>query len=72
MLAANQIEDMYITASSANDIYYLVRKRLHSTEQAKSVVSKLYEIFHILDVTSADCQEALSSDVNDYEDAMLS
>ena len=26
ILAANQIEDMYITASSATDIYYLVRK----------------------------------------------
>ena len=72
LLAANQIEDMYITASSATDIYYLVRKHLHSTEQAKSVMSKLYELFHILDVTSVDCQEALSSEVNDYEDAVLS
>ena len=25
MLAANQIEDMYITASSATDVYYLIR-----------------------------------------------
>ncbi len=72
LLAANQIENMYITASSATDIYYLVRKHLHSTEQAKSVMSKLYELFHILDVTSVDCQEALSSEVNDYEDAVLS
>ena len=31
ILAANQIEDMYITASSATDIYYLVRKHLHNT-----------------------------------------
>ena len=72
LLAANQIEDMYIAASSATDIYYLVRKYLHSTEKAKSVMSKLYELFHILDVTSADCQEALSSEVNDYEDAVIS
>lgn len=72
LLAANQIEDMYITASSATDIYYLVRKYLHSTDKAKDVMSKLYELFHILDVTSADCQEALSSEVNDYEDAVVS
>lgn len=72
LLAANQIEDMYITASSATDVYYLVRKYLHSTEQAKSVMAKLYELFHILDVTSADCQEALLSEVNDYEDAVIS
>lgn len=70
MLAANQIEDMYITASSATDIYYLIRKHLHNTDQAKNTMAKLYELFHILDVTSGDCQEALSSAVNDYEDAV--
>ena len=72
MFAANRIEDMYITASSATDIYYLVRKYLHSTEQAKSVMSKLYELFYILDVTSSECKEALLSDMNDYEDAVIS
>lgn len=72
LLAANQIEDMYITASSATDIYYLVRKHLHSTEQAKKVIAKLYELFYILDVTASDCQEALSSEIEDYEDAVVS
>lgn len=71
LLAANQIEDMYITASSATDIYYLIRKYLHSTDQAKNTMSKLYELFHILDVTSTDCREALSSGVEDYEDAVV-
>ena len=72
MLAANRIEDMYITANSATDIYYLVRKYLHSTEQAKSVMSKLYELFHILDVTASDCKEALLTDMSDYEDSVVS
>lgn len=72
MLTANRIEDMYITASSATDIYYLVRKYLHSTEQAKSVMSKLYELFHILDVTASDCKEALLTEMSDYEDAVIS
>lgn len=71
LLAANQIGDMYITASSATDIYYLIRKHLHSTDQAKNTMSKLYELFHILDVTSSDCREALSSGVKDYEDAVV-
>lgn len=71
MLAANQIEDMFITASSATDIYYLIRKYLHNTDQAKNTISKLYELFHILDVTSSDCREALSSGVKDYEDAVV-
>lgn len=72
MFVANRIEDMYITANSATDIYYLVRKHLHSTEQAKSVMSKLYELFYILDVTASDCKEALLTEMGDYEDAVIS
>lgn len=72
MLAANQIEDMYITASSATDIYYLVRKHLHNTEQSKNTMSKLYQLFSILDVTANDCQDALLLDMKDYEDAVIS
>lgn len=72
MLAANQIEDMYITASSATDIYYLVRKHLHNTEQSKNTMSKLYQLFGILDVTANDCQDALLLDMKDYEDAVIS
>ena len=41
MFAANQIEDLYITASSATDIYYLMRKHMHSSDQAKNAISKL-------------------------------
>lgn len=72
LLAANQTADMYITASSATNIYYIVRKHLHSTEQAKNTMSKLYELFCILDVTSSDCQEALLTEMEDYEDAVVS
>lgn len=34
ILAANQIEDLYITASSATDIYYLIKKYFHDSKQA--------------------------------------
>lgn len=51
MLAANQIGDLYITASSATDIYYLIRKHLHDTGQAKSAIAKLFELFYLLDST---------------------
>lgn len=72
LFAANQIEEMYITASSATDIYYLVRKYLHSTEESKNTMSKLFELFLILDVTSEDCQNALVVSIKDYEDAVVS
>lgn len=72
LLAANHVGDMYITASSATDVYYLVRKYLHSTEQAKGIMAKLYELFHILDITAGDCKDALLNDMIDYEDAVIS
>lgn len=56
MLAANQIEDLYITAGSATDIYYLIRKHLHDSGQAKSAIAKLFELFYILDSTAEDCR----------------
>lgn len=71
MLAANRTEDMCITASSATDIYYLIRKHLHSTDKAKTAIGKLFGLFCVLDVTAGDCREALSSEVNDYEDAVI-
>lgn len=72
LLAANQIEDLYITASSATDIYYLIRKHLHDSGKAKSTIAKLFELFYILDSTAEDCREALLLDMKDYEDAVIS
>lgn len=71
LMAANQVIDMYITASSATDIYYLVRKYLHSTERAKQVMGKLYSLIGILAVTEDECVGALASAVSDYEDAVV-
>ena len=70
ILAANRQMDMYLTASSATDIYYLLRKHLHSTETAKQMLGKLYTLAGILDVCREDCIEALTSPINDYEDAV--
>lgn len=71
LMAANQSIDMYITASYATDIYYLIRKYLHDTEAAKKIMEKLFLLVGILEVTAEDCIEALVSSVNDYEDAVV-
>lgn len=71
IMAANHMMDMYITASSATDIYYLVRKYLHSADQAKQVMEKLYSLVGILTVSSAECIDALASSISDYEDAVV-
>ena len=71
LMGANNIVDMYITASSATDIYYLIRKHLHDTANAKQVMGKLYSLMGILEVTGTDCVEALASPIADYEDAVV-
>lgn len=71
LMAANRVMDAYITASSATDIYYLVRKYLHSAEQAKQVMGKLYSLMGILAVTGDECIDALASAVSDYKDAVI-
>lgn len=71
IMSANNIVDMYITASSATDIYYLVRKYLHNTESSKQIMKKLYSLIGILEVREEDCIEALESKITDYEDAVL-
>lgn len=71
VMAANRLLDMYITASSATDIYYLVRKYLHSTQQAKQIMGKLYSFAGILPVTETECVDALGSPMEDYEDAVI-
>ncbi len=71
LMAANQTIEMYITASSATDIYYLIRKHLHDAKTAKKVMEKLYSLTGILEVTANDCMEALVSPISDYEDAVV-
>lgn len=71
LLGANNIVDLYITASSATDIYYLLRKYLHNTEVAKQVMKKLYFLVGILEVSGADCLQALDAPISDYEDAVV-
>ena len=71
LLGANNIVDMHITASSATDIYYLIRKHLHNTQTAKQVMGRLYSLMGILEVTGTDCVEAIASPIEDYEDAVV-
>lgn len=71
LLGANHIVDLYITASSATDIYYLIQKHLHNSQTAKEVMGKLYSFIGILEVTGTDCVEALATKIKDYEDAVV-
>ncbi len=71
LMAANNVANMYISASMATDIYYLIRKYCHDVVVAKQAMEKLYALFGILDVMKEDCIQALASSVSDYEDAVV-
>ena len=69
--SANKKFEGYITAKSVTDIYYLTHRLTHSDMETRKLLSKLFMLFHLLDTTSLDCRKAISSEMNDYEDAIM-
>ncbi|MCD7784163.1 MAG: PIN domain-containing protein [Oscillospiraceae bacterium] len=63
--------DGYITAKSAADIHYLTRRCTHSEEESRANLNKLLSIVILLDTTAEDIFHALTSDVSDFEDAIM-
>jgi hypothetical protein len=61
----------YITAKSCADIYYLTHRCTHSDKDTRAILSKLYILFDVLDTCGIDVRRAISSDVSDYEDAVM-
>lgn len=68
---ANKQIDGYISAKAITDIYYLTRRLTHSDEITRQILKTLLGLFDILDTTAIDCRKALSSEITDYEDAVM-
>jgi predicted nucleic acid-binding protein len=71
LYSANKQFEGYITAKASTDIYYLTHRLTHSDVETRKILSKLYTLFHLLDTTSLDCRKAISSEISDYEDAIM-
>lgn len=71
LLTAEEKMHAFITASSVTDIYYLLRKHIHSDIECKQALFKLFTLFGIVDVTADDCERALELPMADYEDALI-
>lgn len=69
--AANNIFIGCITAKSVTDIYYLCHHALHDDAKTRSLISRLFQLFQVLDTTGIDVEKALASGVSDYEDAVM-
>ena len=71
LLSANRLFDGWISAKSVTDIYYLTHRQTHSDAETRNILSRLFVLFDILDTAGLDCRQAISSNVSDYEDAVM-
>ena len=65
------VSEKRTSAKSVTDIYYLAHRLTHSDVETRKILSKLFTLFHLLDTTSLDCRKAISSEIGDYEDAIM-
>ncbi len=61
----------FISASTATDIFYLVRKSLNSTDEAYTALGHILNIVKVLTVTNDDVNTAFIQHASDFEDCLL-
>lgn len=61
--------NLYLSAVSYNNIYYVVRK-VSSHKETIRILSRLLEMTEVIDLTSSSIKESLNSEFNDFEDAL--
>ena len=60
----------FLTASSVTDLFYLVRRLLHSTEEAYKAIGCVLDIAKVLNVTNDDVLKAYMIRAHDFEDCL--
>ena len=70
LCASNQIEG-FVTAKAITDIYYLTHRSTHDDKSTRNVISKLISLLGLVDTTSEDIYYAISSNISDFEDAVM-
>ena len=61
----------YISAKQITDIYYILRKYVSDELKRRIVVKQLCDTFEILPLLPADISYCISSEISDYEDAII-
>ena len=72
LAVAQRYANACITAKSITDIYYLTHKQTHSDIKTRKILQELFSLFDVVDTLATDCLNAVSSPMNDYEDAVMS
>ena len=71
LLAADADFEGYITAKSAIDVRYIIRRDKHSEIDSRYILNVIYDFLTVIDTTGDDCINALILNNNDYEDAVV-
>ena len=61
----------FISAKAVTDIYYIMHRYFHDDDRVRKLINKLLEIVFLADTAADDIFRALSSNVRDFEDAVL-
>lgn len=61
----------FLSASVATDIFYLVRRQLHSVDLAYKALGSVLDIAKVLTVTNEDVLNAYIRKASDFEDCLL-
>ena len=71
MAVSNRKVAGVLTAKSILDIYYIIRRSLHSESETRAAVNKLLMLFDVADTFAADVRMAVSYETDDYEGAVM-
>ena len=71
LAVANRRVEGSITAKAVTDIYYLMHRYTHDDAQSRRALSAIFALFDVLDTAGLDCRRAISSEISDYEDAVM-
>lgn len=61
----------FLSASSVTDIFYLIRRKLHSVDLAYKAIGYIFDITKVLTVTNEDVLNAYIQKAPDFEDCLL-
>ena len=70
-LCENKNIQGFISASTATDIFYLIRKGLGNTDEAYKALGHILDIVKVLTVTNTDVNNAFLQKARDFEDCLL-
>ncbi len=70
-IAITRGDKCLMSVSAATDVYYCLRKAVHSEERAHSLLKRVSTFAHFTSVYTKDIENALESDISDFEDALV-